>query len=126
MLTGRIRSGILSRSYVFLLVLLVLFAGLVYHVGTIQLGNHEYYARQARGISMKTRDAAAHRGSILDLNGNIFAGDLATRDVHAEPKRFVGDLDVAAKIIAKHLGICRCARLSLRSVREAIVAVVSF
>lgn len=105
MLTGRIRSGILSRSYVFLLVLLVLFAGLVYHVGTIQLGNHEYYARQARGISMKTRDAAAHRGSILDLNGNIFAGDLATRDVHAEPKRFVGDLDVATKIIAKHLGI---------------------
>ena len=78
-LTGRIRSGILSRSYVFLLVLLVLFAGLVFHVGTIQLGNHEYYARQARGISMKTRDAAAHRGSILDLNGNIFAGDLATR-----------------------------------------------
>ncbi|MCQ2397005.1 MAG: hypothetical protein MJ106_04850, partial [Lentisphaeria bacterium] len=103
--TSRLRSGILVRSYITAILMAFFFIALVRHVSSIQLEKSEIYERHARQICQRSSIDTAHRGRILDLNGNLFAADQATRDVFAEPKRFADSIPQAADIISRHLGL---------------------
>lgn len=102
-LTARLRSGVLHRAMVTLVIFLAGLLSLTWHIGKIQLARQAYYRKHARGISLKTQVKTPQRGSILDLNGNKFAVDQATQDVYVEPRRFLDKLPEACQIIAKHL-----------------------
>lgn len=104
-LTHHLRKGILVRSCFSILLTLLSFGGLLRHVEHIQLQEHEYYLRQAKAICQRSSIETAHRGNILDLNGNSFASDVSTRDLYVEPKRFADKLDVATRILAKELDL---------------------
>lgn len=104
-LTSRLRSGILVRSYITAALMAVFFFALVRHVRILQIEKTEFYQKNARVICLRSSIDSAHRGRILDKNGNLFAADQATRDVFAEPKRFADNLPKAAEIIAANLGL---------------------
>ncbi len=98
-----IRRGILARRTVVIFCVFVALGWLVCHLAKVQIVDTGYYSRHAKAICQSRYLENAHRGNILDLNGNVFAEDKATRDICAEPKRFADKLDKATEIIARHL-----------------------
>lgn len=83
---------------------IIVFAALGCHVYRIQIQDGQYFSSMADGVSVRKNIVEeAPRGRILDKHGNLFACDVATRDVKMEPKRFAARLDKAVEIISRHM-----------------------
>jgi len=85
-----------KRTYLLrLAVLFVLFFGgfaaLAQHLYTIQILRHEELLAKARETYMAQAKTRGQRGAIVDARGNRLVGNLACKDILAEPRRMPAD-----------------------------------
>jgi cell division protein FtsI (penicillin-binding protein 3) len=87
------------------LALLAGFIAVTVHLYHLQLIRHEELLDKARAKYTAELTESGQRGLILDVHGNLLAGNLACRDVLAEPRRFSGTADHAsmARILSEAL-----------------------
>ena len=104
-LTTRLRLGILGRFVCLAVTISLLFLLMLKHVYNVQVLQHERYSTQALAICRRQVGEAAQRGRIMDQNGNLLAGNVATRDIYVEPKRFAGRLPEVTRVLADRLGL---------------------
>ncbi|OPZ31214.1 MAG: Penicillin-binding protein 2 [Lentisphaerae bacterium ADurb.BinA184] len=101
------RDGYLVRLCLVLLILLVAFGLLAAHLYRLQIGRHDYLYAKARQKYTASRVVFGHRGQIYDANANLLAGNLACRDVLAEPRNFRLPKDTMATLLGYSLGVPR-------------------
>ncbi len=82
------RDVYLVRMTLMWLGVLAAFIWLGTHFHHLQIEQHDGLYAKARSIYTATRVEEGTRGLIRDKNGNLLAGNLACRDVLAEPERF--------------------------------------
>jgi cell division protein FtsI/penicillin-binding protein 2 len=71
-------------------------AGIMARLAYLQLARHENYTLEAQGEHLDSKTIPAHRGSILDRNGNPLATSVDTVDVLVD-RHVWQDADLAAK-----------------------------
>ncbi|MGN0893204.1 MAG: peptidoglycan D,D-transpeptidase FtsI family protein [Oligosphaeraceae bacterium] len=103
--TTKMRGGLMARGKVLGFFLFLVLVALLCHLIQLQLAQEGYYQGHARRLSTSFTIETPKRGSILDLNGNKFAVDQATKDLYAEPRRFQEKIPLVAKIMARHLNL---------------------
>ena len=102
-LTQKVRQGVLARFTVVAVLLLALFALVVRQIYLVQVKRHEEFLSKSLAVCRRRQVQVAPRGRILDLQGNVFACDVASRNVFAEPKRFAYKIPQVAAVMARHL-----------------------
>ncbi|MBN2448756.1 MAG: penicillin-binding protein 2 [Lentisphaeria bacterium] len=78
----------LTRLSLLGVVLVLLNGALVRHLYCLQISRHGELHEKARRKCMASRTQAGQRGRIFDVGGNLLAGNLACRDILAEPRLF--------------------------------------
>lgn len=81
------------------------FAAVTAHLYRLQIVRHDELLEKARAKYTTSRTESGRRGAILDVNGNLLAGNLACRDVLAEPGRFRENQDEVIAILHEELGV---------------------
>ena len=104
-LTTRLRWGILGRFVCVALLITLTFLAMLKHVYDVQVLQHEKYSAQATALCRMRVGETAQRGRILDQSGNVLAGNVATRDIYVEPRRFAGRLAEVTHVLADKLGL---------------------
>ena len=95
-----------------LLVALGLLAGFVAVTGRlfeIQISRHEELYEKAKVTYTASATTEGPRGQILDAHANVLAGNMACKDVFAEPRRFEKQRLVLAGFLSRRLGMPRVA-----------------
>ena len=104
-LSQRIRLGIICRAVVVFFVFAGGLAYLVQHTYKVQIRDAQILTRKSLKFCLGNAIYEEARGRIYDKYGNLFASDVATQDIMAEPRRFAAQLDAAVEIIARNLGL---------------------
>ena len=73
----------------------------------IQILRHSDLYAKARAQYSTGKTVQGTRGLIFDVHGTPLAGNLACRDVYAEPKKFEGKLRDATNVLSRRLGLPR-------------------
>ncbi len=87
--------------------LLTGYAFLSVHLFKLQIVRHEELLGKARQKYTARRTHRGSRGYIYDVNGNPLVGNLACRDIMAEPRRFDKCYDHILDILSRELGLDR-------------------
>lgn len=95
------------RMLVVALGLLAGFAALTVRLCQIQISRHEELYTKAKAKYTASTTTQGPRGLILDTHGNLLAGNLACKDVLAEPRRFAKNASVLSSFLGRRLGIPR-------------------
>ncbi|MBZ5583411.1 MAG: transpeptidase family protein [Acidobacteriia bacterium] len=85
--------------------LLVWGAGIVYKLISIQVVQHEAYAREARSHQEAPLEIAAPRGAIFDRTGELLALSAPTHSVFVNPQKI--ELEYASSILSAELHLDR-------------------
>jgi cell division protein FtsI/penicillin-binding protein 2 len=85
--------------------LLAVYAALAVHVFRLQVVRHDELHTKAQEKCLFSRTQLGRRGSIYDSLGTPLAGNLACRDILAEPKDFVGSREEIIETLATELKI---------------------
>lgn len=100
-----------KRAYILRILLCYLafllgFLALGRHLYGLQISRHEELAQAARATYMAERSSVGRRGSIVDRHGNVLAGNIACKDVLAEPRRFPpGQVTYIRDLLASRLNL---------------------
>ena len=99
------RTHWLVRLGVVLIGLAGLYVGLVMHLYRLQIVRHEeLYGKARREYTTRTTEIG-QRGRIFDAVGNLLAGNLACRDILAEPRHFTASRGEVIAVLSSELGI---------------------
>ncbi len=99
------RSVYVIRLACVCLGLIVGFTALGTHLYGLQISRHQELLEKARRKYTTTRTDTGQRGSIFDVHGNLLAGNLACRDILAEPRLFNLSRDEIVSILHRELGV---------------------
>jgi len=98
--------------------IVAMFAVVSHDLYQLQIGRHEELYGKARARYTASRTERGSRGHIFDINGNLLAGNLACRDILAEPRRFRQTPQAIAQAMHVELGVDR--DLLLQRFQQAI------
>gem|GEM_PF-271658 len=98
------RSLYMVRGVAVVLALTIGYGALTRHLYGLQVRRHHELLAKARLKYTTQRTEQANRGRILDVNGNLLAGNLACRDILAEPWRFGDRAEPIVGVLAAELG----------------------
>jgi cell division protein FtsI/penicillin-binding protein 2 len=87
------------------LMLLGAFAVLGYQLYGIQVRRHDELYEKAKVKYTASSTRTGRRGQVLDVQGHLLAGNLACRDVLAEPRRFKEEAPVLVQFLSRRLGL---------------------
>lgn len=93
------------RTAVVLLPLFLWSCCLIGHLHTLQIGRRGELLDKARSRYTGSSTSHSGRGEIRDVHGNLLAGNLACRDILAEPYRMKGRRDAVVRLFSKELGM---------------------
>ncbi len=99
------KDGYVVRMVLVSLGLLVGFALLARHLYVLQVVRHAELLGKARLKYTASRQINGTRGAIYDIHGNLLAGNLACRDVLAEPRAFRKYEDEVIQALQRELGV---------------------
>jgi cell division protein FtsI/penicillin-binding protein 2 len=99
------RIHLLTRLSVLSAGLLVAFGVLVVHVYHVQVVRHDELHTKAQEKCLTSRTELGRRGAIYDSLGTPLAGNLACRDILAEPRNFKGSRQEVIQALAAELKI---------------------
>jgi cell division protein FtsI/penicillin-binding protein 2 len=85
--------------------LLTSFVCLSVHLYKLQICRHAELYAKARQKYTSSFKVSGTRGKIRDVQGNLLAGNLACRDIFAEPRRFRDNLDQVVEIFSQELNL---------------------
>lgn len=83
------------------------FAVLGYRLYGIQVLRHEELYEKAKAKYTASSTQSGQRGLILDVHGRLLAGNMACRDVLAEPRLFRKEAPVLVQFLSRRLGVPR-------------------
>ena len=86
-------------------VLLAAYVTLSVHMYGVQVKRHEELYAKAKRKYTTSRKHQGQRGRILDVSGNLLAGNLACRDILAEPRRFTCSRGEIIATLSRELGV---------------------
>ncbi len=92
------------RAGVFRFLLLAAYAGLLVRTGYLQTVKVEEFRKLAQKDRKQETELPAERGRILDRNGRVLAYNVEECTVYVTP-RIIGDKRLAAKVIARNIGV---------------------
>ena len=101
------RDEYLVRLICVILGLSAIFGRLSVHLYHLQIKRHDELYAKAKVKYTGSRTEEGRRGEIFDVNGNLLAGNLACRDVLAEPRRFRDDVDDVLNTLCSELDVRR-------------------
>ncbi len=81
------------------------FGTLAWHLFELQILRHEELLDKAREKYTASRRVVGSRGQIFDLHGSLLAGNLACRDLFAEPHRFRQELPAVLALLSHELDL---------------------
>ena len=99
------RDVYLARIVLLFLCVVGAFTALGVHLYNLQIVRHDELHAKARRKYTAYRSEAGARGLIFDVHGNPLAGNLACKDILAEPRRFRKDLHQVVSALSRHLEI---------------------
>ncbi|MCF7855097.1 MAG: penicillin-binding protein 2 [Candidatus Pacebacteria bacterium] len=99
------RGVYLVRAFSLLSFLLAGFVGLTCHVYNLQIVRNDELFQKARRKYTAHQEEKGERGEIYDVQGNLLAGNLACRDVLAEPRRFTKTNLEMARLLSQQLDV---------------------
>lgn len=77
------------------------------HLHHLQVGRHEELLAKARTRYTTSATQRRGRGKICDVHGNLLAGNLACRDILAEPWRMESNREAVIGVLARELNVDR-------------------
>ena len=99
------KSAYIIRATVVLIILLTGFAVLGSHIYNLQIARHDELLAKARSKYTSSQTQEGERGLIYDSRGNLLAGNLACKNVLAEPRRFGEERMRISRILSNVLGM---------------------
>jgi cell division protein FtsI/penicillin-binding protein 2 len=85
--------------------MLVGFGAVAVHLYHLQIARHPELLSKARVKYTASRTEDGQRGQVYDVHGNLLAGNMACRDVLAEPRRFDLEQAEVIAILNRELGV---------------------
>ncbi len=79
---------------------------LMVHFYHLQVERHAEFAKKVDRLVTSSRKERGRRGCIYDCHGNLLAGNLACRDILAEPRR-IQNVAAAVQLLCAELGVPR-------------------
>ncbi len=86
------------RRYFLLTIIIVSFGGLFVRAVYLQLFEHEFLEEEGKARHLRVVEMPAHRGMILDRNGELLAVSTPIHSVWANPKEASGSQESISKI----------------------------
>ena len=104
-MTGQQTARLMKcRAGLFRFLLLAAYCGLMVRTGYLQTAKVQEFRLRASQDRKHETELPAERGRILDRNGRVLAYNVEECTVFVTP-RIIGDKRLAAKVIARHVGI---------------------
>lgn len=99
------KAHYLVRVAAVTLALLAGYVALALHLYNLQVSRHDDLYGKARRKYTASRTEEGRRGRIFDRSGNLLCGNLACRDILAEPRRFRENRGEIIRILSEELDI---------------------
>jgi len=98
------------------------FAALAHHLYVIRIARHEELLAEAQQTYTAHTETSGQRGAIVDTRGNRLVGNLACKDILAEPRRMPADQRAyIRRVLAEHIsGLPHLANTSTYVAMQAV------